>query len=64
MRLPVEESLAAELAKKFPFTLETPDRFTQDNTVELQLPFIKYFFKDAKIIAMGVPPNLNSLKIG
>ena len=62
--IPVAEGLAAELAKKFPFSLETPDRFTQDNTVELQLPFIKYFFKDAKIIAMGVPPNLNSLKIG
>jgi AmmeMemoRadiSam system protein B len=62
--IPVAESLAAELAKKFPFTLETPDRFTQDNTVELQLPFIKYFFKDVKIVAMGVPPSLNSLKIG
>ena len=30
--IPVEEGLAAELAKKFTFTLETPDRFTQDNT--------------------------------
>ena len=45
-KIPVEETLAAELAKKFSFTLETPDRFTQDNTVELQLPFIKYFFND------------------
>ncbi|UCD81606.1 MAG: AmmeMemoRadiSam system protein B [Desulfobacterales bacterium] len=62
--IPVEERLAAELAKKFTFTLETPDRFTQDNTVELQLPFIKYFFKDSKILAMGVPPNKSSLQIG
>jgi AmmeMemoRadiSam system protein B len=62
--LPVEERLAAELVKKFAFTLETPDRFTQDNTVELQLPFIKYFFKDAKILAMGVPPHKHSLQIG
>ena len=62
--IPVEEGLAAELVKKFSFTLETPDRFNQDNTVELQLPFIKYFFKDTKIVAMGVPPNRSSLKIG
>jgi len=32
--------------------------------VELQLPFIKYFFKDTKIVAMGVPPHKNSLEIG
>jgi len=60
----VEEALAAELAKNFSFTLETADRFTQDNTIELQLPFIKYFFKDAKIVAMGVPPRNSSLEIG
>jgi len=62
--IPVEESLAAELVKKFSFTLEKPDRFDQDNTVELQLPFIKYFFEDAKIVAMGVPPSRRSLEIG
>ena len=64
VEIPVEEMLASELAEKFPFTIETPTRFTQDNTVELQLPFIKYFFKDAKVVAMGVPPHKNSLKIG
>jgi AmmeMemoRadiSam system protein B len=62
--IPVEENLAAELVNKFAFTVETPDRFNQDNTVELQLPFIKYFFKEAKIVAMGVPPSKSSLKIG
>ncbi len=62
--IPVEERLAAELAKSFSFTLETPDRFTQDNTVELQLPFIKYFFPETKIVAVGVPPNKSSLPIG
>jgi hypothetical protein len=62
--IPVEETLASELAQKFSFRLETPNSFTQDNTVELQLPFIKYFFKDAKIVAMGVPPHKNSLEIG
>ena len=60
----VQEELAAELARKFSFTIETPQSFTQDNTIELQLPFIKYFFKDAKIVAMGVPPDNRSLEIG
>ena len=62
--IPVEEKLAAELVKKHSFSLETPDRFNQDNTVELQLPFIKYFFEDTKIVALGVPPSKSSLEIG
>ena len=60
----VEEKLAAEIAAKFAFKIETPHNFSRDNTIELQLPFIKYFFKDAKILAMGVPPNQTSLDIG
>jgi AmmeMemoRadiSam system protein B len=61
---PVAEELASELANRFPFRLETPDRFSQDNTIELQLPFIRYFFPEARILAMGVPPNDASLRIG
>ena len=62
--IPVEETLANEIAQKFSLKLETPKRFTQDNTVELQLPFIKYFFDEVKIVAMGVPPTESSLEIG
>ena len=62
--LPVHEELAAELSKQFSFTLETPSDFNQDNTIELQLPFVKYFFKEVKIVAMGVPPAKHSLEIG
>jgi AmmeMemoRadiSam system protein B len=62
--LEVEKRLAAELAKKFNFRIETPTHFTQDNTIELQLPFIKYFFNDAKIVGIGVPPHIDSLEIG
>jgi AmmeMemoRadiSam system protein B len=60
----VEERLAAELNRRFAFSIETPQRFNQDNTIELQLPFIKYFFENAKIVAMGVPPHQSSLEIG
>ena len=60
----VENRLAGELAKRFTFTLETPDNFNQDNTIEVQLPFIKYFFKNTKIVALGVPPDNRSLEIG
>lgn len=63
-KIQIETSLAAELAKKFTFRIETAENFTQDNTIELQLPFIKYFFKDVKIVPIGVPPVKASLEIG
>jgi AmmeMemoRadiSam system protein B len=61
--LEVEERLAKPLTERFPFHLESYDRFTQDNTIELQLPFVKYFFKNAKVLAIGTPPSEKSLDI-
>ena len=62
--LEIDASLAEALADDFSFQVETADDFTQDNTIELQLPFIKYFCKDAKILPIGVPPRASSLEIG
>ncbi|MDM8516362.1 AmmeMemoRadiSam system protein B [Desulfobacterales bacterium HSG16] len=59
----VHEELAEELMELFEFNVETPDNFVQDNTIELQLPFIKYFFPDARILTLGLPPAEHSLKI-
>ncbi len=62
--LPVAEELAAEMAGQFPFRLESPEHAAPDNTIELQLPFIKYFFPEVKILAMGVAPTEAALQIG
>jgi MEMO1 family protein len=60
----IDETIAGELAEKFPFIIETADNYNHDNTIELQLPFIKYFFKETKIVPIGVPPIKKSLEIG
>ncbi len=60
----IDETIAGQLAEKFPFVIETPDNYTPDNTIELQLPFIKYFFQDCKIVPIGVPPNKKCMEIG
>ncbi|MBR9979864.1 MAG: AmmeMemoRadiSam system protein B [Desulfatitalea sp.] len=62
--LPVAESLAEALMQRFAFQVETPRRFMQDNTIELQLPFVKYLLDPARILAIGVPPQTASLEIG
>ncbi len=62
--LEVDQEVAEDLIARFPFVQETPSRCEPDNTIELQLPFIKYFFPDSKILPIGVPPAAGSLKIG
>ncbi len=62
--IPIATGLAEALAGQFPFKIETVTDFTPDNTIELQLPFIKYFFGDVPIIPIGVPPKTASLAIG
>ena len=62
--LPVAEDLADDLIERFDFEQETHRRFAQDNTVELQLPFVKYLLDPGQILAIGVAPNPRSLEIG
>ncbi len=62
--LAIETELARRLTERFPFRMETAHNHTKDNTIELQLPFIKYFFPKAKIVPMGLPPKKTSLEIG
>ena len=62
--LVIEKNLAGELARQFDFEVESPARPVQENTIEVQLPFIKYFLDRAKIVPIGVPPVESSFEIG
>lgn len=62
--LHIDEDFGEKISEEFPFHFETAHRYEQDNTIELQLPFIKYFFPDAKILPIGAPPHPDSIKIG
>ena len=59
----VDAELAEELIRQYPFQRETPNRFQQDNTIELQMPFIRFFFPEARVVAMGVPPVAETLDV-
>ncbi len=60
----VDKDLCRHLIKRFSFREESARHFSPDNTIELQLPFIKYFFKNAKVVPMGVPPAAIAPEIG
>ncbi len=63
-QLVVDREIAGRLAEQFSFTVETPTRFTPDNTIELQLPFIKYFFPDSQLVPIGPPATAIATDIG
>jgi AmmeMemoRadiSam system protein B len=62
--LGVDRDLAEDLLARFSFVQETATQYEQDNTIEVQLPFIKYFFPNTMILPIGVPPAQASLSIG
>lgn len=61
--LTIDSDVANELVSEFSFTIETPSRYDADNTIEVQLPFLKYRFPHIKIVPMGLPPRPASLEI-
>jgi AmmeMemoRadiSam system protein B len=62
--LEIEREMGERLSGEFSFSIETESCYEQDNTIELQLPFIKFFWPDATILPIGVPPRVDSLRIG
>jgi AmmeMemoRadiSam system protein B len=61
--LAVDSDLANALIRRHIFQIETTTSFQQDNTIELQMPFIRYLFGDVRVVAMGVPPADETLSV-
>lgn len=61
--LPIAENLADYLTERLAFAVEGPEDPNRDNTIELQLPFIRYFFGEIPVLPIGVPPSEKALRI-
>ena len=61
--LPIAENLADYLTERQAFEVESPEDPNRDNTIELQLPFIRYFFGEIPVLPIGVPPSETALRI-
>jgi AmmeMemoRadiSam system protein B len=62
--LPIAAEMAGRLAEQFAFSINRDQDFFRDNTIELQCPFVKYFFDAAAFIPIGVPPAPFALEVG
>jgi len=60
----VDRELADKIAKENRIQQKDPLTFPDENTFELQYPFIKYFYPDTKIVVCGVAPSSFAAVIG
>jgi hypothetical protein len=58
----IDTEFVRSLMKRIEVKTEGPD--SGDNTVEIQLPMIKYFFPDAKLLAIRSPSSLKAETLG
>jgi AmmeMemoRadiSam system protein B len=62
--IPVHREAALMLSDSFDFLKENARSYSQDNTIEVQLPFVKYLFPEASIVTVGVSPSERAAEIG
>lgn len=62
--LPVHEAVAKAVSERFSCVIETTERFSPDNTIEVQLPLIRHAFPNASIVGIGVPASPDATAIG
>ena len=60
----IHESLASALADRFRFSRDRLQDFDRDNTIELQMPFIRHFFPETLFVPVGVPPTPAAVEMG
>lgn len=58
--LPLATDLYEPLMRRLNFRAE----YAGDNTVEVQLPFVKHFFPQAKVLALRAPHSVKALEVG
>lgn len=58
--------LTVSYLEKFGLPIQSlsAEAFPDENTLELQYPFIRYFFPDARIAVFGVPPSTAAAGVG
>ncbi len=60
----IRKDLAFALSHALDLREERGPNAVPENTIELQLPFIRHFFPETPVVAIGVPPNEDAIRIG
>ncbi|MEJ5376189.1 MAG: AmmeMemoRadiSam system protein B [bacterium] len=60
----VDQDLARYLMSEFSIRRQGPGYAQADNTIEVQLPMLRYFFPKARILPLGLAPTQEGIGIG
>lgn len=60
----IDEELAAAIIKKSHAAKSEPQAHTYEHSIEVQVPFIQYLFKDTKIVPILTPPADFAVSVG
>jgi AmmeMemoRadiSam system protein B len=60
----IDEELAAAIIKKSKAARANPDAHKNEHSIEVQIPFIQYLFKNAKILPIMTPPAESAMAVG
>jgi AmmeMemoRadiSam system protein B len=60
----VDKEMVDVLCENISIRQRPPRKFVDENTLELQYPFIRYFFPEARIVVCGVAPSFFAPIIG
>jgi hypothetical protein len=58
----IEQNLVKRLSEEIMCDRESP--YSQDNTIEINLPFVKYFFPQSKLLAIRSPHSEKAVEVG
>lgn len=59
-----EVPLAVEFYQPLRRQLQMKEEYPGDNTIEVQLPFVKYFFPQARVLALRGPHSAKAVELG
>jgi AmmeMemoRadiSam system protein B len=63
--VPVDEELAAcILAETQDWTVDDPDSHSGEHSIEVELPFVKYLFPQARVVPIAVNPDSRAVPLG
>jgi AmmeMemoRadiSam system protein B len=60
----IDEELAAAIIKKSRFAKPELEAHKYEHSIEVQIPFVQYLFKNAKIVPILIPPADSAVTVG
>ena len=63
--VPIDEALAARILEETPeWTVDEPKAHSGEHSIEVELPFVKHLFPEARVVPIAVNPDSRAVPLG